>query len=64
MTLKQAAKQAIDTHNIKMIGQIVNQLRDIGFNYKSTQQWFARWGVDSDVFEGLMVEVDNYEANN
>jgi len=42
MTLKEAAKKAVQEQNYKMFGQVVEQLRSMGFNYDDSASFFKK----------------------
>ena len=62
-TLKEAAQIAVTTHNVAMFSRVVDQLRNLGFNYADTASFFAKTtGIDRDAFEGLAYEADSLEG--
>jgi len=65
MTLKEAIKTAVTSHNLQMISRILEKCRNDGLNYNDTQALFEKCsGIDSFEFEGLMQECDEYESQN
>ena len=60
MTLKDACKKSVDSHDPVLAGKIVEQLRNMGFDYNSCASFFKRnAGIDTDTFESLMYEADS-----
>lgn len=52
MTLKEAAKKAVEEQNYKMFGQVVLQLRSMGFNYEDSASFFKKnCSLDKEDFE-------------
>lgn len=60
MTLREAAKTALETNNISMLNKVVDQARmQFGWDYDSIRCWFAkRFNIDADTFEDLMYACD------
>ena len=60
MTIKEAAQKAVQTHDIRMFGAVVDQLRTMGFDYKSTAEFFRKnTGIDAHTFESFCYESDS-----
>lgn len=60
MTLKEAAQKAVKEQNYKMFGQVVEQLRTMGFNYDDSASFFKKnCSLDKDDFELFSYEADN-----
>ena len=52
MTLKEAAKKAVQEQNYKMFAQVVEQLRSMGFNYEDAASFFKKTcSLDKEEFE-------------
>lgn len=61
-TIKEVAQIAIKTNDVRLFGRVVDQLRDMGFNYNDCVTFFVKnTGIDSDTFEMLSYESDSIE---
>ena len=52
MTLKEAAQKAVRDQDYKMFGQVVEQLRSMGFNYDDSASFFKKnCSIDKEEYE-------------
>jgi hypothetical protein len=60
MTLKEAAQKAVEEQNYKMFGQVVFQLRSMGFAYEDSASFFKKnCSIDKEDFELFCYEADS-----
>lgn len=60
MRLKEAAQKAVQEENYKMFGQVVEQLRSMGFNYDDSASFFKKnCSLEKEDFELFSYEADS-----
>lgn len=66
MKLKDLIKKCVDSNDLKTCLRIVNELRTrYRMDYRAQAYLFEKHaGLDAHAFEGLMQELDEYEAHN
>ena len=66
MKLKDLIKKSVDSHDLKTLCGVVEELRTKHrLDYRGMAHIFEKHaGLDADRFEGLMQELDEYEAHN
>lgn len=64
MNLKTVLQRALNEHDLKTVGKIVEELRfRHGMNYANVQRFFLKYcNVGAEDFETLMAECDEAEA--
>ena len=60
MTLKEVARKAVQEQDYKMFGQVVEQLRGLGFNYDDSASFFKKnCSLEKEDFELFSYGADN-----